>query len=163
MNETSGGNVGYYTLDIQHPKRFDPCTVECEDVIAALGLNFFEGEAFKAIWRKGAQRTFGVGKAGNTALRDAEKMAHYGARELAHEQQRAKVGVRPGTVAETPWTMHDGLVPNIAVGELIEIKHRDGTFSGPSKATPDGDYWSWSVLGARCTPRDIVQYRRVGP
>lgn len=86
--ETSGGDVGYYALEIKHPKRFEPCTVECEDVIAALGLNFFEGEAFKAIWRKGAQRTLGVGKAGNTALRDAQKMAHYGARELAHEEQR---------------------------------------------------------------------------
>ncbi|MCY1434339.1 hypothetical protein D9M71_503980 [compost metagenome] len=99
MNENSGGDVNYYALQIKHPKRFEPCMVECEDVIRALGLNFFEGEAFKAIWRKGAQRTLGVGKTGNTALRDAQKMAHYGARELAHEEQLA---------AAVPQTMDSG-------------------------------------------------------
>lgn len=88
-DENSGGDVNYYVVEIKHPKRFEPCTVECEDIIAALGMDFFEGEAFKATWRKAAQRTLGKGKAGNTALRDAQKMAHYGARSMAHEQNRA--------------------------------------------------------------------------
>lgn len=70
---------------------------------------------------------------------------------------------QPVPVMDAPWITHDGLVPNLAVGELIEIKHRDGTFSGPSKASPDGGYWSWASFGGRCTPQDIVQYRRVGP
>ena len=81
--ENSGGDVNYYRAKITHPKRGEPYEAECEDIIAKLNLNFQEGEAFKAIWRKGAQRTLGIGKAGNTELRDAEKMAHYGARELS--------------------------------------------------------------------------------
>ena len=160
MNETSGGNVGYYTLDIPHPKRFDPCTVECEDVIAALGLNFFEGEAFKAIWRKGAQRTFGVGKAGNTALRDAEKMAHYGARELAHEQQRAKVGSITYSVEQVlgekrpvpmgaPWMPYTGgPVPS---DEWVEIT----TAVGEVVAGPPGQF----VWGGHGTKGRITHYR----
>ena len=47
-HENSGGDVSYYVVEIKHPKRFEPCTVECEDIIAALGMDFFEGEAFKA-------------------------------------------------------------------------------------------------------------------
>lgn len=87
MNENSGGDVNYYLAEVKHPKRAEPYMVECEDIIAALGMTFFEGELFKAVWRKAAQRTLGVGKAGNTALRDAQKMAHYGARCLAIEEQ----------------------------------------------------------------------------
>lgn len=88
MSENSGGDVNYYRVEVTHPKRAEPYVAECEDIIAALGMDFFEGEAFKAAWRKAAQRTLGIGKAGNTALRDAEKMAHYGARCLAIEQHR---------------------------------------------------------------------------
>ena len=51
-------------------------------------MNFNEGEAFKAIWRKAAQRTHNVGKEGNTSLRDAEKMAHYSNRELILEKAK---------------------------------------------------------------------------
>lgn len=88
MSENSGGDVNYYRVEVTHPKRTEPYVAECEDVIAALGMDFFEGEAFKAAWRKSAQRTLGVGKEGNTALRDAQKMAHYGARCLAIEEYR---------------------------------------------------------------------------
>lgn len=88
MSENSGGDVNYYRVEVTHPKRTEPYVAECEDIIAALGMDFFEGEAFKAAWRKAAQRTLGVGKEGNTALRDAQKMAHYGARCLAMEGYR---------------------------------------------------------------------------
>ena len=86
--ENSGGDVNYYRVEVTHPKRAEPYVAECEDIIAHLGMDFFEGEAFKATWRKAAQRTLGVGKEGNTALRDAQKMAHYGARCLAIEGYR---------------------------------------------------------------------------
>lgn len=91
MSENSGGDVNYYRVEVAHPKRAEPYVAECEDIIAALGMDFFEGEAFKAAWRKAAQRTLGLGKEGNTALRDAQKMAHYGARCLAIEVNRTPV------------------------------------------------------------------------
>lgn len=84
--ENSGGNCSYYRVTITHPKTGEPYVAECEDIIAALNMNFQEGEIFKADWRKAAQRTLGIGKEGNTEIRDAEKMSHYGARELARLQ-----------------------------------------------------------------------------
>jgi hypothetical protein len=44
----------------------------------ALKMDFAEGEAFKAIWRKAAAR-LGNGKQGNSALYNAEKVAFFGA------------------------------------------------------------------------------------
>ena len=74
---SSGGNNDYYVANITNPKRLEPCRVECEDVIQALGMTFGEGEAFKAIWRGCAAR-MGNGKPGDTAMRNAEKVIHYG-------------------------------------------------------------------------------------
>lgn len=102
MSENSGGDVNYYRVEVAHPKRAEPYVAECEDIIAALGMDFFEGEAFKAAWRKAAQRTLGIGKAGNTALRDAEKMAHYGARCLAIEGYRLTYPAQEVQLAECP-------------------------------------------------------------
>ena len=74
---SSGGDNDYYVADITNPKRLEPCRVECEDVIQALGMTFGQGEAFKAIWRDAAAR-MGNGKPGDTAIRNAEKVIHYG-------------------------------------------------------------------------------------
>lgn len=76
--ENSGGDVDYYTVDIRFPKRFNPGKVECEDVIKALDMRFDEGEAFKAIWRAAASRAFKKMKAGDSNVRNAEKVVHYG-------------------------------------------------------------------------------------
>lgn len=108
MSENSGGDVNYYRVEVAHPKRAEPYVAECEDIIAALGMDFFEGEAFKAAWRKAAQRTLGIGKAGNTALRDAEKMAHYGACCLAIEQHRRTADL---LLEESEVTVGPGLPP----------------------------------------------------
>ena len=91
--ENQGGKVNYYVVDIVLPT--DPMRgayeAECNDIIEALGMTFPEGEAFKAIWRKAAQRTLGVGKEGNTALRDAEKAEFYAVRmSLIEKQLRAQ-------------------------------------------------------------------------
>lgn len=83
-SESSGGDNDYWLLPIKNPKRLDPYTAECEDIIEALEMSFQEGEAFKAIWRKCGQR-LGNGKPGNTALRDAQKVAHFGKRMVAIE------------------------------------------------------------------------------
>ncbi len=85
--ESSGSDNDYWLLEIQHPKRLEPYTAECEDIIEALEMSFQEGEAFKAIWRKCGQR-LGNGKPGNTALRDAQKIRHFGARMEAIENRR---------------------------------------------------------------------------
>jgi len=82
--QSSGGDNDYWLVDITHPKRLKAYTAECEDIIEALGMTFQEGEAFKAIWRKCADR-FGNGKPGDTPLRNAQKVAHFGQRMVAIE------------------------------------------------------------------------------
>ena len=80
--EYTGGKVNYYEVEITHPTREGrgPYTAECNDIIEALGLSFSEGEAFKAIWRKGAAR-IKPGKRGHDGgLYDAEKASFYGKR-----------------------------------------------------------------------------------
>jgi len=84
--QSSGTDNDYWLVGISDPKRLDPYDVECEDIIEALNMTFQEGEAFKAIWRKAGQR-LGNGKPGNTALRDAEKVAHFGQRMVAIEKR----------------------------------------------------------------------------
>ncbi len=73
----SGGDSDYYLCKITHPKRLKPCEVECEDIIYALGMTFAEGEAFKATWRNAAMR-LNNGKAGDSAIRNGQKVEHYG-------------------------------------------------------------------------------------
>ena len=80
--EYSGGKVNYYEVEVNHPTREgrEPYTAECNDVIETLGLSFAEGEAFKAIWRKGAARLFPGKKGHDSGLYDAEKAHFYGNR-----------------------------------------------------------------------------------
>jgi hypothetical protein len=87
VSESSGTDNNYWLLDIVDSKRCGSYQCECEDVIEALEMNFQEGEAFKAIWRKAGQRQ-GNGKPGNSALRDAEKIAHFGQRMVAIERRK---------------------------------------------------------------------------
>lgn len=77
QSELTGGSSDYYRIDIAKPLAGYPYSAECLDIIMALGMTFAEGEAFKAIWRKAAARQ-GNGKAGNTALYNAEKVAFFG-------------------------------------------------------------------------------------
>ena len=83
--ELSGGNVNYYLVHIEKPKRLDPYWAECEDIIEALGMTFAEGCAFKAIWRSCAARTLGKRKIGqdDTGLYDAKKVEYYAKRMIA--------------------------------------------------------------------------------
>jgi len=87
--EYTGGSVSYYKLQITSPTSLpSPYIAECNDIIEALGMTFAEGEAFKAIWRRAAARTFGPTKKGYTdGLYDAEKVAFYGQRMVAMEQR----------------------------------------------------------------------------
>ncbi|SOL37504.1 hypothetical protein [Yersinia phage fPS-86] len=80
----TGGSSDYYQVTITNtttPAR--PAYIaECNDIIEALGMNFAEGNAFKALWRRAAQRTLGLRKAGakDDGLYDAEKVEFFGKR-----------------------------------------------------------------------------------
>lgn len=84
-----GGDNDYWLLTISNPKRLEPYVVEAEDVIEALSMTFQEGEAYKAIFRKCKAR-MGQGKPGDTALRNAQKVAYYGNRMVAMEERELK-------------------------------------------------------------------------
>ena len=88
--EYSGGSVNYYKVEIRDPttEGVQPYTAECNDIIEALDMNFAEGNAFKALWRRAAQRTLGLRKAGakDDGLYDAEKVEFFGARLVAQSK-----------------------------------------------------------------------------
>lgn len=96
--ELSGGNVNYYLVEVTDPKRLAPYTAECEDIIEALGMNFAEGCAFKALWRSCAARALGKRKAGQDedGIYDADKLIHYALRTKAiREKMKVKMGFNP--------------------------------------------------------------------
>lgn len=66
----TGGSSDYYKVTIKFPTNTFglPYTAECNDIIEALGMNFAEGNAFKALWRRAAQRTLGLRKAGERTM-----------------------------------------------------------------------------------------------
>lgn len=87
--EYSGGKTNYYMVDVISPvdERSDPYTAECQDIIEALGMDFNEGNAFKALWRRAAAR-LGKSKRGYTdGLYDAEKVEFYGKRLVELERR----------------------------------------------------------------------------
>ena len=86
QKEYTGGEVSYYTVEVENPASLpDPYIAECLDIIEVLDMNFAEGEAFKAIWRKCAARTLGKGKRGYSGgLYDAQKVEFYGGRMVAN-------------------------------------------------------------------------------
>lgn len=88
--EYTGGSVSYYRVQITNPtSNSDAYQAECNDIIEALGMNYAEGNAFKAIWRKCAARTLGKAKAGyEDGLYDAEKVVFFGQRMVSQEKYR---------------------------------------------------------------------------
>ncbi|MCD1628452.1 hypothetical protein K7I15_00890 [Marinobacter shengliensis] len=87
--ESSGGDNDYWLLHIPNPKRLEPYTVECEDIIEAMEMTFQEGEAFKALFRKCKIR-MGDGKPGDSELRCSEKVAHFGQRMVVMDQRKVE-------------------------------------------------------------------------
>lgn len=84
QKEYTGSSVSYYSVKVDFPTSGgDPYTAECNDIIEALGMNFAEGNAFKAIWRSCAARTLGKSKDGyKDGLYDAEKVVFFGKRMI---------------------------------------------------------------------------------
>ncbi len=89
QERNTGGNVSYYVVEISDPKRLEPYTAECEDIIEALGMNFAEGCAFKAIWRRCAARNGVQKKDYDGGVYDAEKAKYYSERMIAQDKRNA--------------------------------------------------------------------------
>lgn len=86
--EYTGGSVSYYSVKVDKPTTdgATPYTAECNDIIEALGMNYAEGNAFKALWRMCAARK-GKAKKGYTDGRyDAEKVVFFGQRLVAQAE-----------------------------------------------------------------------------
>lgn len=81
-DEYTGGSVNYYKLLVERPTNLpESYEVECNDIIEALDMNYAEGNAFKAIWRKCAAKKFGIKKKGyDNGLYDSEKVVFFGER-----------------------------------------------------------------------------------
>lgn len=57
------------------------------------------------------------------------------------------------------WIEHDGKGCPVAAGVIVELRHRDGSTSGPEECTPGGKYWRWVDVQGECCLSDIVAYR----
>lgn len=154
--EYTGGSVSYYAVDINRPldEKADPYKAECQDIIDALGMDFNEGCAFKAIWRRAAARNLGLRKKGyDEGLYDAQKVEFYGGRMIA------KSTPARDHVGGLGWIEHDGQTCPVAAGVIVELRHRDGSTSRPEECTPGGKYWRWVDVQGECSLSDIVAYR----
>lgn len=82
----TGGSSSYYIVGVQYPTTPDtePYYAECNDIIESLGMTFAEGNVFKAIWRRAADRQ-GNGKLHTTSKYDAEKIVFFANRILTLE------------------------------------------------------------------------------
>jgi len=87
QQQSSGSDNDYWLADIKDPKRLQPYKAECEDLIEYFQMSFQEGEAFKALWRNGMLK-LGFGKPGDSAVRNAEKVHHFGKRMEVIENRK---------------------------------------------------------------------------
>ena len=77
----SGGSCNYYMVDVKKPTTLkEAYTVECNDLIEALGLTWQEANIYKEIFRTANERTHGNGKDGNNPKRAAEKVLFFAIR-----------------------------------------------------------------------------------
>lgn len=78
---SGGGSCNYYMVDVKRPTTLpEPYTIECNDIIEALGLSFKEANIIKEIFRTANERTNDNGKSGNTEKRAAEKVLFFAIR-----------------------------------------------------------------------------------
>ena len=90
--EYTGGSVSYYTVHIAKPttEGVKPYNAECNDIIEALNMNYAEGNAFKALWRRCAARKGKAKKGYTDGLYDAQKVVFFGQRLVAQEEGQCK-------------------------------------------------------------------------
>lgn len=101
FTEYTGSSVSYYKVRVDLPTSGgSPYEAECNDIIEALGMNYAEGNAFKAIWRSCAARHLGRGKRGYKDGRyDAEKVVFFGQRMVEQAIDRNVVEASLPTTA----------------------------------------------------------------
>ena len=165
--EYTGGSVSYYRVRVARPTSPDLMgyVAECNDIIEALGMNYAEGNAFKAIWRMCAARN-GHAKRGYTdGLYDAEKVVFFGQRMVEQERAKADQVIAAEVIAtDKPPTMTvDGV-------EYVEAPK-------PNKLTPcvGCEFWQAtdsecleafvtgrSTFGGDCVEREVI-YKRATP
>ncbi|MDH1556854.1 hypothetical protein N5E86_20605 [Stutzerimonas stutzeri] len=86
--EYTGSSVSYYSAEVRNPTTpgREPYTAECNDIIEALDMNFAEGNAFKALWRRAAARQGRSKRHYTDGLYDAEKVVFFGERLVVQEK-----------------------------------------------------------------------------
>lgn len=89
--EYTGGSVSYYTVRIRKPTNpaADQYDAECNDIIEALQMNYAEGNAFKALWRRAAARMGKQKRGYDGGLYDAEKVQFFGGRLVEQSKQES--------------------------------------------------------------------------
>lgn len=84
----TGGSSDYYKVRIATPTSGGGVYIaECNDIIEALDMNYAEGNAFKAVWRRAALRQ-GGGKPGSTLLYESEKVEFFGKRLVEQAKEK---------------------------------------------------------------------------
>ena len=89
LEEYTGGSSSYYTIHVKNPttEGRPAYDAECNDIIEALDMNYAEGNAFKALWRRAAARK-GMRKKGyDNGLYDAEKVEFFGKRLIEQSKE----------------------------------------------------------------------------
>ena len=90
--EYTGGSVSYYTVKVDTPTSGGAAyTAECNDIIESLGMNYAEGNAFKAIWRSCAARQGNAKTGYKDGVYDAEKVVFFGQRMLVQSKRLTTV------------------------------------------------------------------------
>lgn len=157
--EYTGGSVSYYRVEVGDPiSGAAGYTAECNDIIEALGMNYAEGNAFKAIWRSCAARTLGVRKAGYTdGLYDAEKVQFFGGRMVSlakawvSEQDKEIIESRPLPILDDGWIEWGGGGCPVSPNEKVDVRVSSGALILGETAR----YLMWAALPGR----RVVAYR----
>ena len=151
--EYTGGSVNYYKIQVTAPttEGATPYTAECNDIIEALGMNYAEGNAFKAIWRSCAARNLGLSKRGyDDAKYDAEKVVFFGNRMVRMAEEMLS-GAKPEVVGAYLATGPDRTVIS---GVMKPADPREPLFTLEGRPVFKGD----RVLGAYAEGDKFVHY-----
>ena len=127
--EYTGGSVSYYKVEVKAPTSGGaPYIAECNDIIEALGMNYAEGNAFKALWRRAAAEKLGLSKEGyKDGKYDAEKVVFFGQRLVKQEELNASTSSGPVTKSVGQTDCQSG------AGVLESNPRRDDDTSGVLK------------------------------
>lgn len=80
-------------------------------------------------------------------------------RTVSYEPSMLFPDVAAWRFSQDGWVEHDGKGCPVTAGVIVELRHRDGSTSGPEECTPDGKYWRWVAVQGECCLSDIVAYR----